>query len=294
MDATYLGGRLPLLDPASLTDSQKAVYDRLRATMIRWADQSGFQGMTDQGRLIGPFNPVMLSPGIAPAFLDLQDAEQSNTTLSERVRQVVILAVGAVWRADYKLYAHAAVGRKAGLPDNVLLGLAAGTLPDDLSEQEKIAGRFARQLVAEHRVGCGTLSHRRGGIWRARPSGHHLPGRHLPTGLRSADCVRDPGSGGEPLEPIAAGSGRWFAQGDADDGRPVSGQVVSREPRRPPRQLRTRDLRHHERTVLRSTVVRNGHGGASPPALLRTGADRSDRDRAGHLPNLHGQPVHDP
>ena len=43
MDTTHLGGRLPLLDPASLTDSQRVVYDRLRATMIRWAEQSGFQ-----------------------------------------------------------------------------------------------------------------------------------------------------------------------------------------------------------------------------------------------------------
>ena len=152
MDATQLGGRLPLLDPARLTDSQKTVYDRLRATMIRWADQSGFQGMTDDGRVIGPFNPVMFSPGIASAFLDLQDAEQANTSLSERVRQVVILAVGAVWRADYELYAHAAVAHKAGLPDDVTRGLAAGVLPQGLSAQEKVAGRFARQLAAERRI----------------------------------------------------------------------------------------------------------------------------------------------
>ena len=60
--------------------------------------------------------------------------------------------VGAVWRADYELYAHAAVALKAGLTDDVIRGLAAGTLPEDLSEQEKVAGRFARQLAAEHRV----------------------------------------------------------------------------------------------------------------------------------------------
>ena len=152
MNAPHLGGRLPLLDPAALTDGQKAVYDRLRATMIQWADRSGFQSMTNEGRLIGPFNPIMLSPGIAPAFLDLQAAEQANTSLGERVRQVVILAVGAVWRAEYELYAHAAVARKAGLPDDVIRGLANGTIPDALSEPEQVAGRFARQLAAERRV----------------------------------------------------------------------------------------------------------------------------------------------
>ena len=152
MDATHLGGHLPLLDPAALTDRQRAVYDRLRSTMIQWADQSGFQSITEEGRLIGPFNPIMLSPGITQGFLDLQDAEQAHSSLSERERQVVILAVGAVWQADYELYAHAAVARKAGLPDEVIQGLTAGALPNGLSEREEIAGRFTRQLAAQHRV----------------------------------------------------------------------------------------------------------------------------------------------
>ena len=69
MDATSLGGRLPLLDPATLTSGQQAVYDRLRATMIQWAEKSGFQSMTDEGRLIGPFNPLLVNPGIAPGLL---------------------------------------------------------------------------------------------------------------------------------------------------------------------------------------------------------------------------------
>ena len=152
MDAKHLGGRLELLDPAGLTGAQRAVYDRLSATMVRWADESGFQSTTDGGRLIGPFNPVLLSPGITPAFLDLQDAEQANTSLDERVRQVVILSVGAVWRSAYELYAHTAVARKAGLPDGVIQALASGGLPEALSEQEKLAARFARELSACHRM----------------------------------------------------------------------------------------------------------------------------------------------
>ena len=102
MDTAQLGGRLPLLDPSSLTTAQKAVYQRLTATMVKWADQSGFQSTTEDGRLIGPFNPVLLSPAIAPAFLDLQDAEQTHTSLDDRVRQVVILTVGAVWQSGVR------------------------------------------------------------------------------------------------------------------------------------------------------------------------------------------------
>ena len=152
MDAKQLGGRLDLFDPASLTGAQRAIYDRLSATMVRWADESGFQSTTDEGRLIGPFNPVLLTPGLTPAFLDLQEAEQANTSLDERVRQVVILSVGAVWRSAYELYAHAAVARKAGLSNDAIQALASGGLPDALSEQEKLASRFARELSNCHRV----------------------------------------------------------------------------------------------------------------------------------------------
>ena len=152
MDTTHLGGRLALLDPASLTGAQRAVYDRLTTTMVRWADESGFQSTTQDRRLIGPFNPVLLSPGITPAFLDLQHAEQAHTTLDERVRQVVILSVGSAWRSAYELYAHAAVALKAGLPEGSVQALASGKIPDELSAQEKLAARFTRALSTGHRV----------------------------------------------------------------------------------------------------------------------------------------------
>ena len=152
METTHLGGRLPLLDPAGLTGEQKAVYDRLTRTMVEWADKSGFQSTAEGDRLIGPFNPVLLSPGITPAFLDLQEAEQANTSLDGRVRQVVILTVGAVWRSEYELYAHAAVARKAGLPEATIAALASGRVPDELSDQEKLAARFALALSTGHRI----------------------------------------------------------------------------------------------------------------------------------------------
>ena len=150
-----LGGRLPLLDPDELSGAQREVYDRIVATMVPWADATGFLSRTEDGRLIGPFNPVLLSPGVTSGFLDLQEAEGKHTSLSERVRQVVILTVGAVWGSDYELYAHEAAARKAGLSEGAIRALASGVLPDDLSDPEKVAQRYTRQLSAEHRVDQG-------------------------------------------------------------------------------------------------------------------------------------------
>ena len=147
-----LGGRLSLADPAALNPAQREIFDRMATRIVPWADDAHFQSTAADGRFIGPFNPALLNPAIAASFLDLQFAEQLHTSLSKRVREVVILAVGAVWQADYELYAHLAVAHRAGLSDDAARTLVAGGLPEDLSENEKIALRLTRQLSTSHRV----------------------------------------------------------------------------------------------------------------------------------------------
>ena len=156
--AGKLGGRLPLLDPLALPAAQKEVYDRINATFGKWSNDIHFQSKTDDGRLIGPFNPILYSPGISSSFLDLHDAEEKYTSLDERVRQVVILSVGALWKSDYELYAHSAAARQAGISASAIRTLAVGGLPDDLSEREKVAQRYAREFSAEHRVDANLYS----------------------------------------------------------------------------------------------------------------------------------------
>ena len=147
-----LGGRLPLVDPAALTDDQQALVDLLSNTLVAGVNSVGAQAATEDGRLIGPFNPALYSPAISAKFVELQMFELMHTSLPERVRQVVILAVGAVWRADYELYAPSAAARAAGVSEHAVKALANGEIPDGLSEDEKIAGRLARQLTSTHRV----------------------------------------------------------------------------------------------------------------------------------------------
>ena len=105
VESDTLGGRLPLADPTTLAGAQRELFDVVMATVIPSANGASFQSTTGDGRLIGPFNPFLLNPAVASKLLDLQFAEQSQTSLSERVRQVVILTVGATWGADYELYA---------------------------------------------------------------------------------------------------------------------------------------------------------------------------------------------
>jgi hypothetical protein len=111
-----LGGRLPLLDTDTLDDEQRELVDYLMRTFVPWASTTGFRSRTPDGMFIGPFNALLRSPALAGQFLQFQTGEQQHTSLSDRVRQVVILAVGAVWAADYELYAHSAVARHQESP----------------------------------------------------------------------------------------------------------------------------------------------------------------------------------
>jgi 4-carboxymuconolactone decarboxylase len=147
-----LGGRLPLADPANLTTAQRELFGVLQATWVAYANKLGVQATTEDGRLIGPFNAFLLHPEVTAKLSEFQAAEAAHTTLPPRVREVVIIVVGAVWRADYELYAQINVARKTGLSNNAIAILTDGGIPDDLSGHEKIAARLARDLATRHRV----------------------------------------------------------------------------------------------------------------------------------------------
>jgi 4-carboxymuconolactone decarboxylase len=126
------GGRIPVLRPELMSDEQKQVYDRINKSQVPWAADAGFRVKAHDGGLIGPYNCQLLSPGTNLGYLDMLDAERKHTSLSKRVREVIILSVGAVWKANYEIYAHSAVGRTVGLSESAVRTLAAGGLPDDL------------------------------------------------------------------------------------------------------------------------------------------------------------------
>jgi 4-carboxymuconolactone decarboxylase len=147
-----LGGRLPLLDPADLVGAQRELFDKMTSAVVPWADETGFHSTTDGGRFIGPFNAALLNPAMTSASAELLLGEREHTSLSPRVREVVILAVGGVWQSDYELYAHSAAARKVGIPEDAIRVLVTGGIPEGLSEDETTAAELTRQLSTRHHV----------------------------------------------------------------------------------------------------------------------------------------------
>lgn len=147
-----LGGRLPLIDPATLTGDQQDLYAELLSTFIDWAEDNGFRGTIGDGTLIGPFNPYLYSTGITPGFLEWVHAESEHTPLDNQTHEVVILTIGAIWKSPYEMYAHSAVARTVGLPEAAIEGLCRGETPAELTPEQLLAHKFTRQLTREYQV----------------------------------------------------------------------------------------------------------------------------------------------
>jgi 4-carboxymuconolactone decarboxylase len=153
-----VSSRLPALTPTDLDGAQRALYESLLANEIPPFDKAGVEVVAADGSLLGPFNPLLLSPALGAAQLDVFRADKTSSSLSRRVHEIVIVVVGAAWASEYELYAHGIVGRLAGLPADVIQALVSGRRPELEDEQEASAYEFTRQLAHEHRIDSGAYA----------------------------------------------------------------------------------------------------------------------------------------
>ncbi|CAN5398028.1 hypothetical protein BH09ACT12_BH09ACT12_14880 [soil metagenome] len=114
--------RLPQIQPSSFTPEQAAVYDHI-AGGPRAADPQLFAMRDADGALNGPFNAMLLAPRLGDALQGLGAGVRYGTSLSDRIREIAILAVATHWESDFERYAHEAVGRAAGLSESELVAL---------------------------------------------------------------------------------------------------------------------------------------------------------------------------
>jgi 4-carboxymuconolactone decarboxylase len=153
-----MSGRLPSLKPGDLDNAQRELYDGLVANEVSLFDKAGVQVIAPDGSLLGPFNPLLINPALGQAQVGVFRADKASTSLSARVHEIVILTVGAAWSSDYELYAHSIVGRRAGLPEEVIQALVSRRPPDLRDEPEASAYELTRQLTHEFGIDSETYA----------------------------------------------------------------------------------------------------------------------------------------
>ncbi|WP_164478364.1 carboxymuconolactone decarboxylase family protein [Mycolicibacterium stellerae] len=150
-DENGLGGRLPLLDLDTATPEQLELDARIKAIAIPTQAATGIQLLDSEGRLIGPLNAYLYNPVIGGALFDVSNTF-SSSTLSPRVREIVILSVGGQWGAEYEIWSHAKVATLYGIPEDAIDSLSSGQAPVGLTGDELIAAQFVQELVSTYHV----------------------------------------------------------------------------------------------------------------------------------------------
>ncbi|MEZ0447539.1 carboxymuconolactone decarboxylase family protein [Cellulomonas sp. ICMP 17802] len=138
--------RVPRLDPASLDEAQRAVYDAVTGGP-RAQGPALFRLVDDAGALEGPFNAFLLQPGVGMALQELGAAVRYRTTFSDREREIAILVVAVHRDSAFEWYAHEAVGRHAGLTDAELQALREHDYDVLTSPSERVVARSTHQLL---------------------------------------------------------------------------------------------------------------------------------------------------
>lgn len=137
--------RLPLIDPATLTEEQKPLYEDMKAGIA--SNFNDFKTVDDTGALLGPWNPWLHEPVIGKAVWELTKAMSMQATLPDPARQIAILVTGAHFGSAYEIYAHIAVAEREKMSAHRLSELCANIKPRDLDEQESVAYDVAFALV---------------------------------------------------------------------------------------------------------------------------------------------------
>jgi 4-carboxymuconolactone decarboxylase len=138
--------RQPRLHPAHLDEAQSRLY-RAITEGPRSKGPQLFELTDEHGSLNGPFGGFLLSPAVGDALQALGAAVRYRTSLSDRTREMAILAVAARQESAFERYAHEAEGRACGLTAEELETLRAGGVPDLADHEERAALQLTMALL---------------------------------------------------------------------------------------------------------------------------------------------------
>jgi 4-carboxymuconolactone decarboxylase len=138
--------RVTPLPPEAQSAEQRALYDVIVGGPR--ASQTTVIPLVDgDGRLLGPFEAMLLSPRIGHAAQALGAALRYGSGLTPRVRELAVLAVARRWDSEYERYAHEAIGLVSGLTPEEIAALRDGRALDLADPLERAAADVVRDLL---------------------------------------------------------------------------------------------------------------------------------------------------
>lgn len=134
--------------PDELNKDQAELY-RAITSGKRTSGTQYFPLADDDGRLYGPFGLMLLQPGIGAALQELGSAIRFQGRLTSRQREIAILAVGAVTRSSFEVWAHTPVALGVGLSPTEVSALLDGSFSSE-DEGDDVCFRLTHSLLSGH------------------------------------------------------------------------------------------------------------------------------------------------
>lgn len=114
--------------------------------------------MDKEGRFIGPFGPLLHTPGVGHHFLGLSQTIAQIPGLTPRNREIAILTTGTKFDAAFEVWAHKKLAALAGVLPEQIEEIVEGKRPESLDQEGKAVYDVAHELAH----GTGPLSQ---GAW---------------------------------------------------------------------------------------------------------------------------------
>ena len=136
--------RIADIDDQPMTSQQRKVFDAIA---------SGPRGAVE-----GPLRIWLHSPELAQHSQALGAFCRYGTSLTPRLSELAIIAIGAFWRAGFEWFIHAPIAEAAGISPVAIQALKAGEAPRFENRDEEAVYRFTRQLITRRTVSDDTYA----------------------------------------------------------------------------------------------------------------------------------------
>jgi 4-carboxymuconolactone decarboxylase len=131
--------RIPIVTPNDVVENEKAAYDAF--VRARGGQPN-----------IGPYALLLHMPELAQRLESLRVCIRDETSLSQKLQELVMITVAREMDCAYIWYAHAAAARGAGVRNDIVDGIRERRALTGLTEDEQAAVDFARELLRNRKV----------------------------------------------------------------------------------------------------------------------------------------------
>ncbi len=134
--------RIPALGREDISEDARFIYDEIAGS---------------RGEVAGPFPVLLNSPEVAGRLAHLGTYIRFESTLSETVRELIILATAREWDCQYEWTYHEPEARKKGVPDETIRRIRDRQALEGSSSEEATVVRYVQETLREHRVSEDTF-----------------------------------------------------------------------------------------------------------------------------------------